>query len=58
MVFVTTLSIAMNHPLLHAMCRLFVSLCDSFQTYSVIVPTEAVTEQVKGSNEACGHWKN
>ena len=33
---------AMNHSLLHAMCPLFVSLCDSLQTYSVIVPAEAV----------------
>ena len=33
---------AMNHPLPHAMCPLFVSLCDSVQTYSVIVPAEAV----------------
>ena len=33
---------AMNHPLLHAMCPLFVSLCDSVQTYSIIVPAEAV----------------
>ena len=32
----------MNHPLLHAMCPLFVSLCDSVQTYSAIVPAEAV----------------
>ena len=32
----------MNHPLLHAMCPLFVSLCDSVQTYSIIVPAEAV----------------
>ena len=33
---------AMNHPLFRAMCPLFVSLCDSIQTYSVIVPAEAV----------------
>ena len=33
---------AMNHPLLHAICPLFVSLCDSVQTYSVIVPAKAV----------------
>ena len=33
---------ALNHPLLHAMCPLFVSLCDIVQTYSVIVPAEAV----------------
>ena len=33
---------AMNHPLLHAMCPFSVSLCDSIQTYSVIVPAEAV----------------
>ena len=33
---------AINHPLRHAMCPLFVSLCDSVQTYSVIVPAEAV----------------
>ena len=33
---------AMNHLLLHAMCPLFVSLCDSVLTYSVIVPAEAV----------------
>ena len=33
---------AMNHPLLHAMCPPFVSLCDSVQTYSTIVPPEAV----------------
>ena len=33
---------AMNHPLLHAMWPLFVSLCDSVQTYSVIAPAEAV----------------
>ena len=33
---------AINHPILHAMCPLFVSLCDSAQTYSVIVPAEAV----------------
>ena len=33
---------AMNHPLLHAMCPLFVSLCDSVQIYSVIIPAEAV----------------
>ena len=33
---------AMNHPLLHAMCPLFVSLCDNVQTYSVIVAAEAV----------------
>ena len=33
---------AMNHPLLHAMCPLFVSLCDSIQTYSVTVPAAAV----------------
>ena len=33
---------AINHPLLHAMCPLFVSLCDSVHTYSVIVPAEAV----------------
>ena len=33
---------AMNHPLLYAMCPLFVSLCDSVQTHSVIVPAEAV----------------
>ena len=69
----------MNHPLPHAMCPLFVSLCDSVQTYPVIVPAEAVWQPdqlhfddartrlalqlqlmasaVKGSNEACGHWK-
>ena len=35
---------AINHPLLHAMCPLFVSLCDSIQTYSVIVPAEAVCQ--------------
>ena len=29
---------AMNHPILHAL----VSLCDSVQTYSVIVPAEAI----------------
>ena len=34
--------LAMNHPLLHAMCPLLVSLCESVQTYSVIVPAEAV----------------
>ena len=33
---------AMNHPLPHAMCPLCVSLCDSVQTYSVIVPAKAV----------------
>ena len=33
---------AMNHPLLNAMCPLFVSLCDSVQTHSVTVPAEAV----------------
>ena len=33
---------AMIHSLLHAMCPLFVSLCDSVQTYSFIVPAEAV----------------
>ena len=33
---------AMNHPLLHAMCPLFVSVCDSVQTYLIIVPAEAV----------------
>ena len=33
---------AMNHPLLHALCPLFVGLSDSVQTYSVIVPAEAV----------------
>ena len=32
----------MNHPLLHALCPLFVCLCDSVQAYFVIVPTEAV----------------
>ena len=32
----------MNHPLLRALWPLFVSLCDSVQTYSVIVPAEAV----------------
>ena len=31
----------MNHPLLYAMCPLFVSLCDNVQTHSVIVPEEA-----------------
>ena len=35
---------AMNHPLLHAMCPLSVSLCDNVQTYSVIVPAEAVCQ--------------
>ena len=33
---------AMNHPLLHALCPFCVSLCDSGQTYSVIVPAKAV----------------
>ena len=33
---------AMSHPLLHAMCPLFVSSCDSVQTYSIIVLTEVV----------------
>ena len=33
---------AMNHPLLHVLCPLFVSLFDGVQTYSVIVPAEAV----------------
>ena len=33
---------AINHPLLYAMCPLFVSLCVSVQTYSIIVPAEAV----------------
>ena len=33
---------AMNHPLLHALCPLFVSLCDSVQTHSIIVPAKAV----------------
>ena len=33
---------AMNQPLLHAMCPLFLSLCDIVQTYSVKVPVEAV----------------
>ena len=32
----------MNQPLLHAVWPLFVSLCDSVQTYCVIVPAEAV----------------
>ena len=32
----------MNHPLLHAMCPLFVSWCDSVQTYTVLDPAEAV----------------
>ena len=32
----------MNHTPLHALCALFVSLCDSVQTYSVIVQAEAV----------------
>ena len=32
----------MNHPLLHAMCPLFMSVCDSVQTYSAIVPAETV----------------
>ena len=71
---------AINHPPLNAMCPLFVSLCDNFQTYSAIVPAEAAWQpnqlhfddarsvslcncslwqpQVKGSNEACGHWKH
>ena len=38
---------AMNHPVLHAMFTLFVSLCDSVQTYSVIVPAEAVWQPVQ-----------
>ena len=33
---------AMNHPLLHVMCPLFVILCESVQTYSIIVPVETV----------------
>ena len=72
----------MNHPLLYATCPLFVSLCDSVQTYFIILPTEAVWQpdqlhfddawaclsrfataadgihKLKGSNEACGHWKH
>ena len=32
----------MNHPLPHGLCPLFVSLCDSVQTYSAIVSAETV----------------
>ena len=40
MVFVITLSI-LQWIILNAMCPLFVSLCDSIQTYSIIIPAEA-----------------
>ena len=42
MVFVITLSILQWIILYSMLCPLFVSLCDSVQIYSVIVPAEAV----------------
>ena len=33
---------AMNHPPLRALCPFFLGLCDFVQTYSIIVPADAV----------------